>query len=115
LRIATEKTGENVSIRVSDALDAALSAGPIGPETFVTGDRGGPLTKGVLGAQFLEWTKAAGLSHRTAHGLRKTAATSDAHDGWSESELDAKFGWRGERLHGGREPRAPLTPGRRAP
>jgi integrase len=94
LRVVTEKTGEPVSIAVSDTLAKAIEAGPTG-ETFVIGAFGRPLNKHTFGKLFTTWTSAAGLTKRTAHGLRKTAATALAHDGWSEAELDARFGWRG--------------------
>jgi integrase len=97
LRIVTEKTGEPVSIAVSDTLAKAIEAGPTG-ETFIIGSQGRPLNKHTFGRLFQTWTGAAGLSKRTAHGLRKAAATALAHDGWSESELDARFGWRGMKM-----------------
>ncbi len=34
----------------------------------------------------------------SAHGLRKAAATVDALAGWSDAELDAKFGWTGRKM-----------------
>jgi len=40
---------------------------------------------------------AAGV-RKSAHGLRKAAATHDAQIGFSESELEAKYGWRGGRM-----------------
>jgi integrase len=94
LRVVTEKTGEPVAIAVSDTLSQAIESGPIG-ETFIIGAFGRPLNKHTFGKLFTTWTSAAGLTKRTAHGLRKTAATALAHDGWSEAELDARFGWRG--------------------
>jgi integrase len=94
LRVTTEKTAEHVSIAVSDTLAQAIEAGPIG-ETFIIGESGKPIAKHTFGAIFAGWAKEAGLSNRTAHGLRKAAATADAHAGFSEAELEAKFGWRG--------------------
>ena len=41
---------------------------------------------------------AAGLKGKSAHGIRKAAATADALAGWSDAELDAKFGWTGRRM-----------------
>ena len=98
LRVTTEKTGEPVSIAVSDALARTIEAGPTGEKAFIIGAYGRPLNKHTFGALFRTWSRAAGLSKRTAHGLRKTAATSLAHDGWSEAELDARFGWRGMKM-----------------
>jgi integrase len=75
LRVVTEKTGEPVSIAVSDTLAQAIEAGPTGAETFIIGAYGRPLSKHTFGHLFQTWARAAGLSRRTAHGLRKTAAT----------------------------------------
>ena len=98
LRIETEKTGEAVAIAVSDTLREALDAGPIGEETYIIGAFGRPLNKHTFGRLFQTWTHAAGLSKRTAHGLRKSAATADAHDGFTELELSSKFGWQGMKM-----------------
>jgi hypothetical protein len=43
------------------------------------------------------WCDAAGVS-KSAHGIRKAAATADAMDGYSDAELDAKFGWTGRKM-----------------
>jgi integrase len=94
LRVVTRKTREPVSIAVSETLVQAIGAGPTG-ETFIIGENGGALTPHSFGEWFKKWSDAAGLTKRTAHGLRKASATALAHDGWSESELEARFGWRG--------------------
>jgi integrase len=98
LRIATEKTGEHVSVAISEALAEAIEAGPIGEQTFIVGATGRPLNKHSFGFVFTAWAKAAGVSGKSAHGLRKSAATALAHDGWTEAELDARFGWRGMKM-----------------
>ena len=95
LRVVTHKTGEPVSILVSETLAKAIEAGPTGDETFIIGENGGALTPHSFGEWFKKWSNAAGLTKRTAHGLRKASATALAHDGWSERELEARFGWRG--------------------
>ena len=41
---------------------------------------------------------AAGLTNRSAHGLRKAAATVAAENGATEAELDAIFGWTDRRM-----------------
>jgi hypothetical protein len=41
---------------------------------------------------FRTWANEAGVG-KSAHGLRNAAATADAMDGYSDAELDAKFGW----------------------
>jgi hypothetical protein len=46
---------------------------------------------------FHEWALAAGVN-KSPHGVRKAAATADALDGWTDAELDAKFGWTGRKM-----------------
>ncbi len=96
IRIATEKTGARVSVAVTAELDEAIKAGPIG-ETFIVGAGGKPMVKEAFGNVFRTWANEAGVS-KSAHGLRKTAATTDAMDGYSDAELDAKFGWTGRQM-----------------
>ena len=97
IRIATEKTGERVSLPVSEVLAAAIEAGPVGAMTFIASVAGKPMTKESFGTIFREWCDAAGVS-KSAHGVRKAAATADAQDGYSDAELDAKFGWTGRKM-----------------
>ena len=97
IRIATEKTGERVAVAVSAALAEAIAAGPIGELTFIAGEQGRPMTKEFFGNWFRDAVKAAGVT-KSAHGLRKAAATADALAGWSDAELDAKFGWTGRKM-----------------
>lgn len=99
IRLTTEKTGQQVSIAASQALLDAIAAGPVGEMTFIysrTPNR--PMDKDVFGIWFRKAVVAAGIEGRSAHGLRKAAATSDALDGWADAELDAKFGWRGRQM-----------------
>ena len=48
IRLATEKTGERVSLPVSDVLAAAIEAGPVGKMTFIASAAGKPMTKEFL-------------------------------------------------------------------
>jgi integrase len=97
IRIQTEKTGERVALTISDVLFEALEAGPVGDMTFITGPSGGSVKKESFGTIFREWCDAAGVS-KSAHGLRKAAATADALAGYTDAELDAKFGWTGRKM-----------------
>jgi integrase len=97
IRFTTEKTGERVAIAASDALLEAIDAGPCGDLTFIAGERGRPMTKESFGNWFREVANAAGIA-KSAHGLRKAAATADALAGYSDAELDAKFGWTGRKM-----------------
>ncbi len=96
-RLSTEKTGERIAVPVSDELQATLDAGPCGDLAWIVGEKGEPLTKESFGNYFREACNAAGVK-KSAHGLRKTAAMLNALEGYTESELEAKFGWRGGRM-----------------
>lgn len=97
VRMTTEKTGERVAVAVDDDLAAVLAAGPLGDLTFIAGERGRPMTKESFGNWFRDVCNAAGVN-KSAHGIRKAAATADAERGWSDAELDAKYGWTGRRM-----------------
>ena len=92
--IRTEKTGQVVSIPILPPLQATLDAGPIGGLTFIAGERGRPMKKESFGTWFRVACKQAGVS-KSAHGLRKAAATRAANNGATEAQLEAFFGWRG--------------------
>jgi integrase len=95
--IRTEKTGTEVTFRLHDVLVATLAAGPTGDLAYIVGEKGSPLKKESFGNQFRAACAAAGVS-KSAHGLRKLAATRFAEAGASEAELDARFGWTGRKM-----------------
>ncbi|CCJ07030.1 tyrosine-type recombinase/integrase [Methylocystis sp. SC2] len=97
IRIQTEKTGEWVAIRIARGLAAAIDVGPVGELTFIASEAGRPLRKESLGNMFRDACRAAGVD-KSAHGLRKNAATRAAENGATEAELEAMFGWRGGRM-----------------
>lgn len=75
-------------------LQQAIDAGPVGDLTFIVGKRGLPMTKESFGNMFRSYCEAAGIGRgKSAHGLRKLAATTVADNGGSEHELQALFGW----------------------
>lgn len=92
ITIRTEKTGEIVSIPVLPELEEALKIGPVGEMTFIATREGRPITKETLGNAFRFACRAAGIE-KSAHGLRKLAATRFSEAGVSEDQLDAWFGW----------------------
>lgn len=96
--IKTEKTGTEVTIRLPADLLETVEHGPIGDLAFIVGKKGEPLTKESFGNLFRVACSAAGLVDKSAHGLRKTAATRFAEAGASEAELDALFGWTGRKM-----------------
>jgi integrase len=99
IEIWTEKSQEMVlvTLPILDVLQATLDVGPIGAETWIVGERGNRLTKESFGNAFSEAASAAGVK-KSAHGVRKIAATIAAENGATEAELDALFGWTGGRM-----------------
>jgi integrase len=99
IEILTEKSQEMVlvTLPILDVLQATLDAGPIGTETWIVGARGNRFVKEAFGNAFSEAASAAGVK-KSAHGVRKIAATIAAENGATESELDALFGWTGGRM-----------------
>jgi integrase len=98
ISIQTEKTGMWVTIPILPELQATLNAGPTGDLAFIANaGNGNPLTKESLGNLFTEACKAAGV-RKSAHGLRKAAATNAANHGATVAELEAIFGWAGGQM-----------------
>jgi integrase len=93
--IKTEKTDTEVTLPILPVLADTLAAGPCGDLTFIAGENGHPLTKESFGNLFRKACRAAGLQNRSAHGLRKAAATRAANAGATVAELEAIFGWSG--------------------
>jgi integrase len=54
-----------------------------------------PLTKESFGNVFAEACRQAAIVGKSAHGVRKIAATRAANSGAMVAELEAIFGWRG--------------------
>lgn len=98
IRIDSEKTGVRVEIPMLAPLKATIEAGPTGDLAFVVTRRGTPFNKGALGTAFVEAARAAGIRGKSAHGMRKAAATRAAENGATERELEAIFGWSGGRM-----------------
>ncbi|WP_049810386.1 tyrosine-type recombinase/integrase [Bradyrhizobium japonicum] len=97
ISIQTEKTGMWVTIPILPELQATLDAGPTGDLAFIAASSGNPLTKESLGNLFRDACRAAGIN-KSAHGLRKAAATNAANHGATVAELEAIFGWAGGQM-----------------
>jgi integrase len=95
--LTTEKTGTVVSLPILPVLQRTLDAGPCGDLAFITGAKGRPFTKESFGNTFREAARAAGIN-KSAHGLRKIAATRCAENGATVPQMNAIFGWTGERM-----------------
>jgi|tagenome__1003787_1003787.scaffolds.fasta_scaffold20988526_12 integrase len=95
ITLATEKSqGQTVvHLPMLAALKATLAAGPTGKQSFIAKDDGLPYTKESLGNAFKDACVAAGILNKSAHGLRKAAATRAAENGATAHELMAIFGW----------------------
>ncbi|MDP3940645.1 MAG: tyrosine-type recombinase/integrase [Deltaproteobacteria bacterium] len=93
--IRQEKTGTEVNIPMPAELEATLSTGPTGDLAWICGTRGEPLKKESFGNVFKRACVAAGLTDKSAHGVRKNRATTAAEAGLSVAELESLFGWQG--------------------
>jgi integrase len=87
IELPTEKTGMTVYIPLRPELTGITG-------WFISGKFGRPLAKESFGNLFRDACRAAGLD-KSAHGLRKLAATKAAEAGLSVAELEALFGWTG--------------------
>jgi integrase len=92
--IKTEKGGETitVTIPVLPVLQRTLDAGPTGDLAWICGARGEPFVKESFGNEFSAAARAAGI-RKSAHGVRKIAATIAAENGATVHQLMAIFGW----------------------
>ena len=98
IRIDTEKTGMRVTIPVLAALKKTIDASETGEMAFLVSRRGQPWNKGALGTYFSDSARAAEVRGKSAHGMRKAAATRAANNGATEREMEAIFGWSGGRM-----------------
>ena len=94
LLIKTEKSRFTVTVTlpILPVLAETLAAGPCGDLTFITGERGQPLTRESFGNMFHAACREAGVPG-SAHGVRKIAATRAANHGATVARLEAIFGW----------------------
>jgi integrase len=92
LSVETQKEGVWAFAPILPEMQEAIDAGPTGDLTFIVGKNGRNLTKETFGNMFRTACNAAGVK-KSAHGLRKYAATRYAELGLSESELETIFGW----------------------
>jgi len=92
----TSKTGAEITVRFPSFLLKTLAATNTGDLRFMVKDDGLPFTsKESFGNWFSARCRDAGLEvGKSAHGIRKLAATVSAEDGANTHELMAHFGWR---------------------
>lgn len=91
----TEKGGETIEVTIPllPVLQVTLEAGPTGDLTYICGGRGNPLTKESFGNMFSAAAREAGVQ-KSAHGVRKIAATTAADNGATVHQLMSIFGWK---------------------
>ena len=94
VQFRTEKSGQmvTVTIPILAVLRRTLEVGPTGDLTWICGARGRPFRKESFGNEFAQAARQAGVK-KSAHGVRKIAATIAAENGATVHELMALFGW----------------------
>lgn len=97
IEFRAEKTGTPIILPMAKDLAKVIAASPTGPETFIATVHGTPMSKEFFGNLFREACNAAGVS-KSAHGLRKAAATRLAEAGATVPELNSVFGWTGAKM-----------------
>ncbi len=99
--IKTEKSGGKIEVIIPlhlfPALVETLRVGPTADLAFICGANGKPMTKESFGNAFSDACRKAGV-HKSAHGLRKLAATRAADAGATAWQLNAMFGWTGTKM-----------------
>jgi integrase len=68
-----------------ETIDATV---PTGLQTYLVTEYRKPFTKNGFGNKMRDWCDAAGLSHCSAHGLRKAGATFASENGANDSAAD---------------------------
>lgn len=97
MRLRRGKNGESGSIPILPPLQAVIDASEIGHLTYLVTAFGKPFSDAGIGNWFRDRCDEAGLTHCSAHGLRKAGATIAADLGASDEQLMALFGWRSRR------------------
>jgi integrase len=82
-----------IELPILPALQTVISASPTGDLTYLVTEHGKPYTAAGFGNWFRDRCNDAGLSHCSAHGLRKAGATIAAENGATTHQLMAIFGW----------------------
>jgi integrase len=100
ITIDTEKSqGQmRVTIPVLPELAEIIAAGPTGDLSIIASKKGQSIRKESLGTMFKKACKLAGIPNKSAHGIRKAAATRAANNGATVATLEAIFGWEGGQM-----------------
>lgn len=92
INLTQEKTGAKLRIPVLEPLRHSLDAHRSNASVLVATGGGDPYTAAGFGNWFRDACRSAGIIDRSAHGLRKLAATRLADAGCSESQIKAITG-----------------------
>ncbi|TGS10524.1 hypothetical protein EN852_025600 [Mesorhizobium sp. M2E.F.Ca.ET.209.01.1.1] len=92
ITVQQSKTGAKLDIKIHKALADALAHTERTNMTFLVTEHGAPFTAAGFGNLFREWCDKAGLTGRSAHGLRKAAARRVAEAGRSTKQIQAVTG-----------------------
>ena len=82
-----------IEIPILPQLQAVIEASQTGDMTYLVTEYGRPFTLAGFGNWFRDRCNEAGLSHCSAHGLRKAAAATAAENGATTQQLMAMFVW----------------------
>lgn len=96
--LRAEKTGERLEFPILPPLLETLKAGPTGDMAWIVSAHGRHFVKESFGNAFRDACRAAGITGKSAHGLRKMLASLAAESGASEELLQAWFGWKSNRM-----------------
>jgi integrase len=94
LHYRQQKGGKEIVTPIIPELRKVIDATLCGDLTYLVTNFGKPFSPKGFGVRFREWCNKAGLPQCSAHGLRKSAATSAAEKGATEAQLKAIFGWK---------------------
>lgn len=94
IRLRQEKTAEHLQIPIHSALATSMAACKSGQLLLLPTQHGQAFTAKGFGNWFSEAARAAGLTHCTAHGLRKSAARRLAEAGATMHQIMAITGHR---------------------
>lgn len=92
ISVRQEKTGVALLLPVHPRLREVLDLASADHQTIIATQHGDPYSPAGFGNWFRGAAKTAGIEERSAHGLRKSAATRLADAGCSESEIKSVTG-----------------------
>lgn len=76
-----------LEIPMHQDLVRVIAESPVGDMTFLVTEFGNPFTAAGFGNRFREWCNEAGLSHCSAHGLRKAMSARLAEGGATDRQI----------------------------